>query len=198
MPRSSSKGISSLNQQDLKSSLFVKKGNELSLSEPALRGLLQDVLAKGVPFRFKAKGFSMRPFIEDGDVITVVPFSPPEAHSGDVVAFIDPRVDRLAVHRIVAKSDEGILMRGDNLPEEDGIVPMDNLLGLVTKVERQGQEVSLGLGPERRLVAFLSRKGYLLRLRALLGRWLRPLVYARNSRFRKHMRNTPKDEGRQT
>ena len=186
-----------MNPQKLKSSLFVKKGADLSLSEPALRGLLKEVLAKGVPFRFKAKGFSMRPFIEDGDVITVVPFSASEARAGDVVAFIDPRADKLAVHRIVAKSDRGILMRGDNLPEEDGTVPMDNLLGLVAKVERQGHEVSLGFGPERRLLAFLSRKGFLLRLRSLLGKCLRPLVYVRNSRFRRHARDISEDEREQ-
>lgn len=184
-----------MRHQRLKPSLFITKGSELPLSEPALRGFLQAVLAKGMPFRFKAKGFSMSPFIKDGDVITVIPFSEPKAHLGDVVAFIDPRSNRLAVHRIVGRESDGYLIQGDNLPEADGAIPWDRLLGLVAKVEREGQTVSLGFGPERHLVAFLSRKKFLMCLRLLVGPCLRPLINVRNFWFKKNTQNVQKNEG---
>ena len=45
----------------------------LSLSGEALIELMRAVLARGLPFRFAARGFSMAPFIRDGDVISVSP-----------------------------------------------------------------------------------------------------------------------------
>jgi SAM-dependent methyltransferase len=76
---------------------------------------------------------------------------------GDVVAFVQPDTGRLAVHRVIARVDAGWLVRGDNGPEPDGIVPRENLLGVVTRVERAGHDVRVGLGAERVLIALLQR-----------------------------------------
>lgn len=119
------------------------------------------MLDKGVPFRFKAKGLSMHPFIRHGDVITITPLFDNLPRYGDVVAFVPPEISTLIVHRVVGKRDGDFLIKGDNIARSDGLIPMASILGSVTKVERDGKEVYIGLGPERLLIAFLTRRGIL-------------------------------------
>lgn len=149
---------------------------ELSLSSPALIELMRGVLGKGAPFRFQARGFSMSPFIKDGDVITVETLPRGAPRVGHIVAFRHPRSGRLVVHRVVGRKGDAYLIKGDASPEGDGLVPADNILALVTKVEREGQSVRLGIGPARLLIAFLTRSGLFLRL--VIPAWLlvRPIL----------------------
>jgi signal peptidase len=159
-----------------KPSLLRRKGDELSFSGPAFVELIRAVLDKGVPFRFKAKGISMHPFIRNGDVITVYPLSGTSPRYGDVVAFIRPNTSTLIVHRVVGKGDDSFLIRGDNTGYFDGLIPTTNILGYVTKVERNDREAYLGLGLERFLIAFLTRRGLLLPLLNPVRRLIRPII----------------------
>jgi signal peptidase I len=145
--------------------LHAVPGGVLSLRGPALQDLLRAVLARGASIRFRAKGTSMHPFIRDGDVVTVSPLVGSGPRTGDVVAFCHPETGRLVLHRIVAKQEGGYLIRGDNCPEADGVISSDTLLGIVSRTERCGSQVTLGRGPERLVIAFLSHRG-----------WLQPLV----------------------
>lgn len=157
--------------------LGVVRGQELPLSGQALLELLRAVLARGVPFRFRARGWSMAPFIRDGDVITVSPLRNAPPRVGEVVAFARPGAGNLVVHRVVARCGAGSLVAGDGVEQfTDGVIPAQNLLGRVTRVERNGHDVWLGLGPERIVIAWLSRIGWLVPLRGWLARWLRPLL----------------------
>jgi hypothetical protein len=63
----------------------------------------------------------------------------------------------VAVHRLIEADGACFLFKGDNVPADDGRVPKANLLGKVTRVERDGRSVHLGLGRERVLIAFLNR-----------------------------------------
>jgi hypothetical protein len=156
--------------------LFVTGGAELPLSGQALLELMRAVLDRGVPFRFCARGWSMAPFIRDGDVITVSPFRHGQAGVGEVVAFVRPGEGNLVVHRVVARRGTALFIQGDSVPEcADGIIPPENLLGRVTRIERDGQATWLGLGPERSLIAWLSRTRLLVPLRVWLASWLKPL-----------------------
>ncbi len=135
--------------------------NEISLSGATLAELTEATLAKGASFRFKAKGCSMSPFIKDDDVITISPAPGSSLGFGKPAAFINPKTGKFAVHRIVGGQKDRYLLKGDNAPHADGLITRENILGIVTKVERCGKSTSLGLGPERRLIAFLSRSGFL-------------------------------------
>lgn len=105
----------------------------------------------------------MSPFIRDGDTITLAPFDTAACRSGDIVAVIRPGSGRLVVHRIVCIDGDRCRIRGDNTPAEDGDFPFESVIGTVTRVERAGKTVRLGLGPERALIALLSRWGWLPR-----------------------------------
>jgi hypothetical protein len=150
----------------------------LSLSGKALIELMQAVHAKGLPFRFSARGFSMAPFIRDGDVITVSPLASSAPGLGDVVAFIHPETQLLCLHRVLSVNGKRFFIQGDNMPERpDGMIPWEAIVGRVTRVERACRRIRLGLGPERRLFALLSRCGGL----AVIKRYAGPL-YALFSR----------------
>ena len=144
---------------------FDKSDSELSLSKEALIELLRAVFGKGLPFRFRAGGSSMHPFIRDGDVITLHPLPENLPRLGDVVAYVQPQNGRLTVHRVVGKTGHSFLIRGDNLLDGDGAIPEVDILGYVTAVERDGKWVTFGLGSERRMIAFLSRRELLFQIR---------------------------------
>lgn len=143
---------------------YARDGEPGHLSAPALLALAREVLGRGQPFRFSAPGTSMSPFIRDGDVITLVPPRVAPVRAGDVVAFATAETGRLVVHRVLSCSGDGCLIRGDNAPADDGVVPHAAIVGAVTRVERAGRTVRLGLGPERFLISLLSRWGVLPRI----------------------------------
>ena len=109
-------------------------------------------------------------------MITVYPLSGTLPRYGDVVAFVRPGTSTLIVHRVVGKSDDSFLIRGDNTGYFDGLIPTANILGYVTKVERNDREAYLGLGPERFLISFLTRRGLLLPLLSPIRRLIRPII----------------------
>jgi hypothetical protein len=142
----------------------IKSGRDLALSGSALAELMKEVLKKGYPFRFQARGWSMSPFIRDGDVITIIPYAHDRPRLGEIAAFIHPESLKPAVHRIIGKNSLACLIRGDNVSGSmnDGWIPKEKILGKVDQVERNGEKIWLGLrGPERYGIALFSRMGLL-------------------------------------
>ena len=153
-----------MESQAAKPKFSIMKGRDLPLSGPALVQLLRAVLGKGALVRFRAKGFSMSPFIKNEDVVTLSPLQNASPGIGEVIAFVLQETDKLCVHRVVGKKGGFYVTKGDNSSEADESVPRENILGFVTRVERGGKEVFLGLGPERFLIGFLGGRGLLLPL----------------------------------
>jgi hypothetical protein len=119
---------------------------------------------------------SMAPFIKDGDVIVVDPLRGRSPGLGDIVACICPERNRLFVHRIVNRREEKYLLQGDSVPEADGWFALENIVGRVGHVERDGKPVFSGLGPERYLIAMLNRNGLLFLFLSFVWRFMRPVV----------------------
>ncbi len=155
---------------------FVADGGSGTLSMRALVDLLTAVTEKGRPFRVQALGFSMYPFIRNRDIITISPLPAGGPGLGDVVAFIQQETGRLVVHRVVRRTEDGYFIRGDNMPEPDGLISADSIRGYVTKVERDGKPAPLGSGPERYLIAVMSSKGLLCPSLSLACRLLCPAI----------------------
>jgi hypothetical protein len=174
-----------LNLQQNKPIPSVPEDGRRSLSGKALAELLKDVLRKGSPLTLRARGFSMSPFIKDGDDVTLFPMNGVSPGLGDVAAFIHEGTGMPFIHRVVGKKGGAYLLKGDNVAEADGLIPESNILGCVRMVERKGLRVLFGLGPERFLIAYLNRRGLLLPLIEALGK-LRLLA-----RLREFLRNFP-------
>ena len=136
---------------------------EIFFSGSDMAGLLRAVQKKGAAFRFKATGISMKPSILDGDVLLVSPLPGISPYRGEVVAFCHPQTNRLILHRVVRVKGESYFIRGDNLRRVDH-VERENILGVVTKIERRGKMI---FWPDRFRRPVLSRlylKGYLVYL----------------------------------
>jgi signal peptidase I len=129
---------------------------ELSLPQPAVVDLCKAILNKGAEFRFKASGFSMLPCIRSGDILTVSAFSGIPVKFADIVAFTHPVTEKLIIHRVLYKKKDTYLIKGDNIYIVDGFIPLNNIIGRITKIERGGKEIRLGMGLERAFFGFLS------------------------------------------
>jgi hypothetical protein len=123
--------------------------------------LLRDILATGLCCRFRSKGHSMSPFVEDGDIVTVSPLRDACATFGRLVAFHCPRTGKLIIHRVIGTKGNQYLTKGDNASEPDCLIPKKDVLGCVWQIERNGRRIYLGLGMERLAIGFLSRMGLL-------------------------------------
>jgi len=138
--------------------------------------LVKDILGKGVECRLQVKGYSMSPFIKDSDVVTISPISESLPGFGDVIAFIHPRTEKLFIHRVVGKIRDTCLVKGENALEPDGLIERNHMIGIITRVERKGKKVFFGLGPERFLIALLTRTNLLLPVLRPVWRIFRPAV----------------------
>ena len=108
----------------------------------------------------------MIPFIRHGDDIILAPVSVERGIGlGDVAAYIHRTPDgpRLVMHRVVGRRDSSFLIRADYglgydvLPVRPG-----DIIGRVVRIERGEKRIEFGLGPERFVIAVLSRAGLLL------------------------------------
>jgi hypothetical protein len=167
------KGKCSLKENNPYPSLPLDQG-ERSLSRDSFETLMKDVLDKGVPFRFRAAGYSMSPFIKDGDVLTVDPISFRLPKRGDVVVFKKSATGEIVVHRVLKKMDEAYLVKGDNLLDEDGRVYKKDIFGTVKAVDRNGRAVRFGIRWGKGMIACLNRGKLLAALLLLARKAIRP------------------------
>jgi hypothetical protein len=133
------------------------------LSRSLLAGLLRLAADERLPIRFQARGGSMRPFIREGDSITVAPLPRPVPRFGDVVAFLHPLSGQVIVHRVVRRKGGRFWTQGDSVGEGEGPMESSHLLGGVSHLERGGRPRRLGLGPERFVIAGVTRTPWLYR-----------------------------------
>ena len=156
---------------------FVRAGNELSLSGAGAARLLKAVIERGKPFKFKARGWSMSPFIRDGDILTLSPVSSLFPQKGDVLGALDPGTDKLLVHRLVGMKNGKYQIKGDSAERKDvRAFGVNRICGQVTRVERNGKPVRFGLGHERRAIAVLSRVPVVMKLVSKALRLIRKIV----------------------
>ena len=90
---------------------------------------------------FIVRGFSMRPFLEDGrDKVILIP--PREPKIGDVV-LAEVRERTYALHRVIKTADGTYTMRGDGNPlwmTED--FTQEKIIGIAAGFIRKGKQVS--------------------------------------------------------
>ncbi len=141
----------------------------------------------------------MHPFIKDNDMVTLCPLKDSPC-VGDVVAFEESLSGRLLVHRIIRINGNMYVMKGDDTwGKGDVPVAAPHIVGIVSRVERKGSIVRAGFGPEKRLIALLSRREILGGALYAVSRMLRlmrkaaPEVHQRRVLF---SRRSPVDAGR--
>jgi hypothetical protein len=111
----------------------------------------------------------MYPFIKDGDILTVCRLSDDSPHTGDVVAFVSPKIKKLLVHRVIKRKAGHYLVKGDNTFKADGFISREEILGRIAKIERDGKTIHFGLGRERLIIAYISKLRFVFPL--ILRAW---------------------------
>lgn len=132
-----------------------------------LKELIGPLLREGRCCRFVSGGSSMHPLIMDRDCITLAPLEGKKLAVGDVVACFPNEPASVIIHRVIAKKNTLVLVKGDNCMHPDGWISRDHIGGILIGVERNGRPVRLGLGSERKLIAMASRHHRLMRILTL-------------------------------
>lgn len=148
---------------------------EFLSGDPELTRRMRALLEGGVPVRFRTRGLSMSPFIKTGDVVTISPLEGKRPQLGDI-ALCSIQNQGLLIHRIIRSTSKRYTTKGDNCFTADGPIQRSDVLGLVTRVEREGVNRSLGFGPGRAFLALLSRFNLFLYLVVPLWMMVRTLA----------------------
>jgi Peptidase S24-like len=119
------------------------------------RLLASDLISGGYGLRFQAKGRSMMPAIQDGEIVHVKPIASDMLRVGDIVLL--RRGQEFKAHRIVRKRGPLFITRGDAGMETDGEIRADEILGMVIAKEAIGSRRLVQLdGIAARLSFFTS------------------------------------------
>ena len=133
--------------------------------------LSRDILEKGKSIRFQAKGWSMHPFIRDGDFIVVSPVKSSSIRKGDIV-FYSNAENKIIVHRIIRKYKQKgrmtVLVKGDASFSSPEKMDIQNVLGKVIAVERNGRKKRL----DRKLYQII---GLFFAVISPFSRWIYPI-----------------------
>lgn len=124
--------------------------------------LCEDLLARGLGVRFRARGRSMQPNVKDGDVVEIRPVARQEIRRGDIA--FTRNGDKLLLHRAVNRHG-AVVTRGDAGMGVDA--PAEVLLGKVISIER-GRKVMSASGPGTALLHAARKQARRLCLAASL------------------------------
>ena len=118
------------------------------------------ILSTGRRVRVRARGWSMYPFIRQGDVIEVESVKASAVRIGDVVLCRDG-VDRFVAHRVVKVGSEDardtLVTKGYWTRRSDPPVHPEQVLGRVVAVERGRKRIGLDTNPQRRIQVLWTR-----------------------------------------
>ncbi len=92
----------------------------------------------------KGIGKSMFPLIEDGDRITYTT-EKRNISRGDIIVFLWNK--KLVAHRVITQdAKKGIITKGDNCLEYDGVVKKSHIIGTVISLQKKKKTVYLDRG----------------------------------------------------
>jgi len=124
--------------------------NSEIFTSPDFHALEREVLERGGSFRFRARGWSMMPFVHPGDVLLVERVDPARLRPGAIIVFHRAGTTN-TVHRLIRKVERDgrvvLIARGDNLNRPDEPIGAEQVLGRVVEIHRDGQRIRLDTGP---------------------------------------------------
>ena len=143
----------------------AERGREVNLETPGFLEEARQLLSRNLPVELRMSGSSMRPAIEDGDIITIEPIADAPIRQGDIVLY-HSRHDTAVIHRIIrvdrSSTDRSVVTRGDAASQNDMAVPAHRVLGRVKLIERAGERIDM-VRPKRSFKQVLA--GWLHRLK---------------------------------
>ncbi len=160
---------------------------DLTLKNRAFKQLLAWGLDKrpisGI--QVQCHGYSMAPCIRNGETVTLNSLDPNRIIlPGDIVAAVAQAKGGVVIHRVIRCTGSLVQTRGDNLPGPDEWFSRNDLLGVVSFVNKKHFRALFNLPLFNRIVAILSRTG-------LLQTFLLPTLRSARRMKKAHWRHLP-------
>ena len=134
--------------------------------------LAAELLRNRLAFRFQARGRSMFPVIQDGEILHVQPASS-RLKVGDIVLFREGA--KFKAHRIIRKQKDHFITRGDAGIKADAAIQKGQIVGKITAKECAQTGAIVRLGGRRARMKFFAAEArrqarkYLSRPRGVAG-----------------------------
>ncbi|MEW6129263.1 MAG: signal peptidase I [Acidobacteriota bacterium] len=122
----------------------IKAERGIHLESPDFLERSRQMLAKNNSMQIFMSGGSMRPTIQDGDLVTIEAISDGKVNQGDIVLF-ESRFETAVIHRVIKieriAGKKTITTRGDASTQNDCSIVVTNILGRVKNIERAGESI---------------------------------------------------------
>jgi signal peptidase I len=118
--------------------------------------LVVDVARISGKVQLKVAGASMVPTLWPGDLVFVRRCDPAQLQPNAIIVFRQEQ--RLVIHRFMHWAGQSVIARGDARPCFDDPVSVDDIVGEVESVVRDGRTVSTGLSLSNSVIAALMRR----------------------------------------
>src|SRR5258708_8790440 len=99
----------------------------------AFREVTSELVTNGLGFRFQARGRSMWPTIQDGNMLHVRPVDWKSLKVADIVLFRDGA--EFKAHRVIRKKGDLFITRGDSSSQADGAIRGGQIVGRIIAKE---------------------------------------------------------------
>ena len=129
------------------SALVMKpeRSDTVSCEGSEFEELAAQLLGAGHAMRFRARGSSMYPLVQDGDMLDVCPVGDTAIDVDDIVLYRSSR-NGIVVHRVAAIIGQGekvtLRVKGDSVGKADPEVQESQVLGRVVNIERRGRRIA--------------------------------------------------------
>jgi signal peptidase I len=129
----------------------TEKGPEIRLEMPDLLKRARFELSRQNPVQLRISGSTMRPSLEDGDLVTIEPVNAQSVKTGDIILY-QSLSDTALIHRVVRLEQRSagryVITRGDASATSDVPVPLHHVMGRVTTVNRSGEIIDVTAGDD--------------------------------------------------
>jgi hypothetical protein len=138
--------------------------------QPEHKAAFLEAISRNGSCTIRVEGRSMWPFIKSGDLVTIVPCKKMPVIGSAVAVF---NHDQCIVHRVVKRREHPgaigeVWICGDSSPGFHVRIPPDEIVGIVSSLERNGTRQTHWLRPPLSLAALL------------IGRIMRTLIVIRD------------------
>ena len=124
----------------------IKAERGITLESPDFLERSRQLLSKNNSIEICMSGSSMRPTIEDGDMVTIEVVADGRINQGDIVLY-QSRFETAVIHRVVrierTSQERLAITRGDASSQNDLAVPFNKIFGRVKHIERAGESVKM-------------------------------------------------------
>ncbi len=102
------------------------------------KGLVEAINEKGEAMTLTA-GTSMRPMLRQGRDIVIIESVKRKLKKNDVPVYKRPSHDRFVMHRILKVTEDGYVIRGDNLIKKEYDIKDEHIVGVLKAFYREGK-----------------------------------------------------------